>query len=134
MPLGWVLGVMSEFEFIEAYHLALDLVVNAAMNSVVVTFAYIVASYMAGEKLSKVAALGMTAIYSLFLLGPLGGMFGGCTRIIKTVERYFEIYPEGWAFQQMPGIDLYFVTLIPVLLAWLASLMYLHLYVRGKGN
>lgn len=121
---------MSEFEFIESYHLALDLVLDASMNGVAVTFAYILASYIAGKSLSKTAAVGMTTLYSLFLLGPLGGMLGGCTRIISTLERYLDTYPDGWAFERVPGVDLYLVVLLPVVLAWFASLIYLHLYVR----
>ena len=125
---------MSEFEFIEAYHLAQDWVLDASMSSVAVTFAYIVASYVAGENLSKTAAIGMTTIYSLFLLGPLGGMMGACTRIIGTIEQYRATHPEGWAFEQAPGVGVYLVALLPVVLAWFASLSYLHLYVRRNGS
>lgn len=125
---------MSEFEFIEAFYLALNALVDASMSTVAVTFAYIVAAYVAGKQLSQVAAIGMTTIYSLFLMAPLGGMLGACTQIQKTVDQYYASYPEGWAFEPISVVGLYLVSLLPVVLGWMGSLAFLHLYVRRHGT
>ena len=121
---------MSEFEFIEAFHLAQTWLIEAVMSGVAIISAYIVATYIVGEHLTKKVATGMTTIYSLFLVGPLGGMAAACTMMINTIEQYLSAYPEGWAFDEAPGVGLYLTTLFPLVLTWIASLFYLHLYAR----
>ena len=125
---------MSEFEFIEAFHLAQTWLIEAVMSGVAIISAYIVATYIVGEHLTKKVATGMTTIYSLFLIGPIGGVAEACRMMINTVEQYFATYPDGWAFVGTPGVGLYYTTLLPLVLTWVASLYYLHLYVRRNGT
>lgn len=122
---------MSEFEFIEAAHLAMDWLVNASMNSVAVTFAYIIASYFAGSGLSKFSAIGLSLLYSLFLIGPMSGIVVASGRYIQTTGQYHIEYPDGWALQEIPSLSTMLVMgLLPVALGWLASIAFLHLYIR----
>jgi len=124
---------MSEFEYIEAAQLAMNWLIDGSINTVGVTFAYIVAAHLAGVGLSKLAAVGLSVLYSLFIIGPVSGMLGGARNHVFTVMHYHEAFPDGWAFGDTPDfLYLIAITIGPLFLAWLGSLSYLHLYVR-KG-
>ena len=124
---------MTEFEHIEAAQLAMNWLIDGSLNTVTVTFAYIVAAYIAGAQLSKLAAIGMSTLYTLFILGPIGGILGATRNYVMTIKHYHEAYPGGWAFGDTPDLTVVtFMTVSPLILGWLGSLAYLHFYLR-KG-
>ncbi|GAB5498397.1 MAG: hypothetical protein PsegKO_07080 [Pseudohongiellaceae bacterium] len=124
---------MDEFEYIEAAQLAINSMIDGSMNTVGVTFAYIVAAYLAGQNLTKSAAVGLTILYTLFIVSPISGVLGATRSYVLTIERYHQVFPDGWAFGAPPGLfELGVINIGPLALGWLGSLFYLHFYVR-KG-
>lgn len=125
---------MTEFELIEVSVLVVEGFSNAGMNFVTVVFAYIAAAHFAGEKLSKTAAVSISIIYSLWLLGPLSVFLGYTELGNQTAAEYERLYPDGYAkSEQSNQIATMSLIFAPYILGWVGSLVYMHGYVR-KGN
>ena len=95
--------------------------------------AYVVAAHFVGKSLPQIVAIAISFTYSLFLIGPALGVYGAINRISFIRAQYFLAYPDGSAFS--PGnTGLLVLALIPLVVGWVGSLLYLHAYVRRSHD
>ena len=124
---------MTEYELVELSMAGLANLGAAAMYFVTIVFAYLVAAYAVGAKLSKWTAWCFSALYSAALIFPYQGIQVGFYRYNRSVEEYLLHYPDGMAFAGATGAisaTTYYLSVAPLALAWLASLVYMHAHVR----
>ena len=122
---------MTEFEFLTATDAALGFAVEAARFFFTVFAAYVLAAHFAGKSLSKLVAVLISVLYSLFLTGPIAGIFESIESFAHLQTLYFQQYPDGVIVRRrdFPGTVL-LITVAPLVLGWFASLFYMHGYVR----
>jgi len=122
---------MTEFEYIEAASIAIEFVRSAAMDFVAVFFAYCVCAHFAGSSMPRRVAMGVSLIYTLFLLNPFAGLFGGMTNYLSLMSAGFENFPHSAFFREAPNtvVPRLLVLTAPIL-GWLASLAYMHFWIR----
>jgi len=124
---------MTEFELIEAASFANTAIRDSAMNVVTVFFAYVVCSYLAGARLTRTAAYSVSIIYSLFLLGPFFGVALNSVIVVTIQENYNSSYPNGVYYTQtVDAIVVLLIALTPLLVAWISSLIYMHMHIRKQ--
>ncbi len=122
---------MSEFELIEIAAVANEGVRGAGMNFVTIVFAYVVASHLAGSRLSRAATVSISIIYSLWLIGPIISLFGHLDLYYKTANEYLRLFPEGYAGSAPMAFEVILLFAIgPSALGWIGSLIYMHIYIR----
>ena len=86
---------MSEFEFVEIFHLNAEYLGTSAMNVFSIFVAYTLAAHFAGKQLSRNVAIFVSAVYSLFLLGPFVGILSSTTDMENIKNTYSIKYPAG---------------------------------------
>jgi hypothetical protein len=123
---------MSEFEYIDAYQNGIELIAMAAMDFSTLFFAYVVAAYLVGKSIRKPIAIAMSTIYSFFLLGPFAAMFSTQLSVNNLLAEALQIFPNSAYFKdQAPSVVFgMLVGFTPGLVAWIASLFYMHGYLR----
>ncbi|MDE0884208.1 MAG: hypothetical protein OSB70_01605 [Myxococcota bacterium] len=127
---------MSEFEFVELAHLNTAYLGTSAMNVFSIFVAYTLAAHFAGKLLSRNVAAFVSAVYSLFLIGPLAGIVMATTDLENIKGAYLIEYPAGILLSPS-GASLsgtIALTLAPALCGWLGSLAYMHAVVREKDR
>ena len=132
-PVDSAFGViMSEAEAYEALMTTLEMSVLASMNFVAIVFAYLVAAHVGGKSLPRNVAIGLSPIYSIFLVPPFMGCFLNLSRAFDAGAYLTSQYPDSWAAQgSLVPIGVYsFMFGLPMFAGWLGSLYYLHKYVR----
>ena len=88
-------------------------------------------AHFAGKTFSKLVAMSISTLYSLFLTGPLTGIFLNVYSVAHLEALYFEQYPRGQIVRSLGSPELLlFIIAFPLLLGWLASLVYMHGYIR----
>ena len=126
---------MSEFELIEAWYLGGQSLANSFVSSSTVIFAYIVVAHFIGKSLDSKIAIALTALYSLFLVGALGSRVPALAQLYAVALEYSQRYPDGVGLIEHPPLNLlYMVGLMPFVLAWIASICYLHFHIRKQTN
>ena len=125
---------MTEYELIEVSLASLEGLGYAGMNIVAVVFAYVVAAHFVGKKLSRAAAVCLSIVYSLWLIGPSIGFIRHLELTITTATEYLRLFPNGYAAEQ-PGNFVTSLILVygPYFMGWIGSLIFMHLYIR-KSN
>ena len=125
---------MTEYELVDLSMSAQANLATAGLGFASITFAYLVAVYVVGRKVSPAIAVCLSGIYTLTLLGPIMGMIGSIDRMDWTMSEYVRLFPEGSAFGGEDGISgvAFALTLFPYISGWGASVVYLHAYIRGK--
>jgi hypothetical protein len=84
-----------------------------------------------GVLLGFAVAISVSILYSLFLTGPLAGIFLTVYKTAHLEAIYFEQHPSGQIVRSEGSPEvLVFRIAFPLLLGWLASLIYLHGYIR----
>ena len=122
---------MTEFEFLTAIGDAFGFSVQAAMGFFTVFGAYVLTAHFAGKALSKPVAISISVLYSIFLSGPVTGIFLAAYKVEHLENLYFEQYPAGEIVRSFGSPEiLLFIIAFPLLLGWLASLVYMHGYIR----
>lgn len=104
------------------------------MDFVTVFFAYAVSSHMFGNSFSKPVAIAVTVIYSLFSLVTFFTLVDSTFNATELISGLNTSHPDSVyevAASTTLGLT---VTLGPLIAAWLASVIYLHVYVRGKAG
>ena len=122
---------MTEFEYIQAVDLAYATIPGSAMNFITIVFAYIVASFFAGNKLPRIAAVSASIVYSVSLIGPVLAIVTSGQQMVLLQTQYLEVFPEGIFVQKTLGtMSILLVAVTPLLVGWLASLCFMHLHIR----
>ena len=122
---------MTEYEFLTAIGDAFSFAVQAAMAFFTVFGAYVVTAYLAGESFSKTVAVSLSTLYTLFLTGPVSGIFVNVYERARLEALYFRQYPEGQIVQEgLPPSVILVVIVGPLVIGWVLSLAYMHGYVR----
>lgn len=127
---------MSEIDFVEINLMGLEGLNSSGMSFVTVVFAYVVAAYVAGEKLPRLPAILLSIIYTLFLIGPLMGVFINLAAIAVNTTEYQNAFPEGARNQAgslANSATAYVVGVVPLITGWLASLLFMHAYIRNDA-
>ena len=129
----------NNIEFVEIYYLTVGGMLNNFVVMSTGISAYFVAGHIAAKNFPRTIAVSMSLIYSLFLFGPLTAYYARYEAANSIVREYYLAYPEGWAMPQITflfqwsGIGI--LTVIgPIPLFWLASIYYVHFYVRRTTN
>lgn len=126
---------MTEFEILKLADIYLTRMAVASMDITTVFFAYVVCAFLAGSKIRRLLAVGVSVMYSLFLLGPTAVLFTGSRYLATTYQQYNTLFPHG-AFPAWTDSSWVITTLpiVPVILAWITSLIYMHAYVRERNE
>ena len=123
---------MTEFEFFQMWRSYIEMFVGTSMNALAVFLPYVAVAFLVGKDLSRKVALGLSVIYSLFTLGPVTGMINGIAGTLRTATQYHAQFPDGLAIPESPpSAVLYVFVLVPVVVGWVGSLVYMHQVVRG---
>lgn len=111
----------------------MDLAVLASMNFVAIVFAYLVAAFATGERLPRPVAIGVSIIYSIFLVPHFSGCLGAIDRAFSAGAHLSTSFPGSWATAGPPlPMEVQFAFFgIPMLLGWIGSLYYMHFYLRS---
>jgi hypothetical protein len=122
---------LTEFEILKLADIYLTRMAVASMDITTVFFAYVVCAFLAGSKLSRFLAVGVSVMYSLFLMGPTAVLFTSSRYLAATYQQYNTLFPHG-AFPAWTDSSWVITTLpmVPVILAWTSSLIYMHANVR----
>ena len=124
---------MTEYEFGELYALIQD---AAYMQYLVFTgalFAYLIAGHLVGLSLPKKLATGISTIYSLFVLLPVGAYWMEMSRMSALALDYQAKYPGGYVVPEIISSPFNGAVLILLMfIAWLGSIYYVHFHVRGS--
>ncbi len=121
---------MTEFEYIDATAMALDLARSAGMDFIAVFFAYVVVSYLVGAKIPTFVAGAITVTYTLFAIGPIVAMRFSVTAAFDLAREALVTFPESVFFTSFPLDANPGLFLTAQCLGWLLSVLYLHLYQR----
>ena len=125
---------MSEFENYEALMMTMEMAVFASMNFVAIVFAYLVAAFVTGQKLSRTVAVTLSTTYTIFLVPHFAGCFGNITTTYAAGVHLSATFPDSWtaASATMPMAWLLALFGVPMILGWVGSLFYMHGYVRAS--
>lgn len=122
---------MTEFEFIEATTMSVELARGAAMDFVTLFFAYSLCAHFVGKGLPKLIALTITFVYTIFLINPLLGMATGVLNYVRLSAAGLHSYPNSPVFQGVNSeIQVLLTTILPALISWMFSIIYMHVYIR----
>ena len=80
-------------------------------------------------------AVFLSFIYTAFLIAPLLGLINSLQLNFRVQDQYTTLFPNGW---MVPETDmrlfLVMISVLPLLGGWIGSLLYMHLFVRGKAS
>ena len=125
--------MMNEFEYYQVFNMARSGVPNAAMDFIYLVFAYIIASYLAGKELPRFIAVAASTVYTIALIGPLFGVLIGISQAIQISSEYQLAFPEGGLLQgRVDSWFAYVIAVSPLIVGWLASILFLHIFIRGS--
>jgi hypothetical protein len=126
---------MTEYEFLEAGVLYSERVLDSAMNLITVVFAYLAASHFVGRRLPGAVAIGLSSIYSLWILATMVAIASFLSSGFEVQVQYRNEYSGGWVYPNEPVQEFWLlVSLLPMFLAWIGSLYYLHSIIRRDGE
>ena len=122
---------MSEFELVEIIYLTRQQISTLFTEASSVTFLYILVAHFAGKNLPTTIAIGLTSLYTLFLLGPLGAYVAINFEQQATSLEILDKYPDNiLALGVLPTWGILILGLGPYLLAWAGSIFYMHRHIR----
>ena len=125
---------MSEFEYYEAAVMASSVISNSAMDFTYLVFAYIVACHLAGKMFPQFVARLASIVFTLSLIGPMLGVISGIGQLNLIGSEYQLAFPEGGILQEflVDSALIYTIIVTPLIVGWVSSILFLHLYVRGN--
>jgi uncharacterized membrane protein YecN with MAPEG domain len=123
---------MTEFEALELIDILQSRVASSSMDCITVFFAYVVCVYLVGKKLVPKMAIGISVLFSCFMLGPMTAIAVNAYNLSAMATRYEDKFglTDIWLGPAMSPVLTVSLTLVPLILAWVAALWYLHGYVR----
>ena len=124
---------MSEFELFQVMDMQQTRVASNAMNFITLVFAYAVAAFLVGRILNRLITIALTLVYSMALIGPFLSTFSAARGLAISVEIFRSNFPDSllltntdWA----SNIPIVATAVLPLLLGWSISIIYMHAYVR----
>jgi hypothetical protein len=125
---------MTEYEYIQSIFYNYELMKSWYMDFITVFFAYVVTGHLFGGSLSRSVAMAVTVIYSLFSFVTFITLIGSTLYATDLIGGMNSSYPDA-VLRTEPATFLGLtLTLGPLLIAWLARIIYLHAVVRKNGN
>lgn len=123
---------MTEFEALELIDILQSRVASSSMDCITVFFAYVVCVYLVGKTLVPKLAIGISVLFSCFMLGPMTSIAVNAYNLSVTATRYEDKFgsTDIWLGPAMSPVLMVSLTMMPLILAWVAALWYLHGYVR----
>ena len=123
---------MTEFEALGLIDILHSRVASSSMDCITVFFAYVVCVYLVGKKLVPKLAIGISVLFSCFMLGPMISIAVNAYNLSAMATRYEDKFgpTDIWLGPAMSPVLTVSLTLVPLILAWVAALWYLHGYVR----
>ncbi len=85
---------MRESEFIELIIQAQVSGGSGAMNFITVLFAYLIATYFAASRLSRIQVWGITIVYSAFMAMSLVGISVSVNLTMNLIAQFAQAYPD----------------------------------------
>ena len=126
---------MNEYELLEAIRSAQDSAANGSMDFVAVLFGYIAAAYLVGKDLPRAVAVLVSLLFSGWLVARVLGVYASMNQLLILISRYQHEFPESPLFSaDMPQWVPMAIALGPLILAWMASLLFLHIYIRRRTS
>ena len=126
---------MTEFEFLETFAIAKQDVFNNFVVISTVIFAYLAAGHFIARDLSTKIMRGLTLIYCFFLIAPMSTYWLAWSYSLVVIREYESLYPDGWLLGGTGGVPILLIfTFMPIVLAWLGSIYYVHYIVRKDAN
>ena len=127
---------MSEFEYYEALMMSVELSALAAMNYLAIVAMYLIAAYVAGNKLPRSIAVVTTLIYSMFLIPPFVGTLGNMRRAFQVGGEAQMVFPESVLFGGAGSVVTFGAYLLlfgfPMIAGWIGSIYFMHKYARNE--
>jgi len=122
---------MNPAEYLELMNMESNSAGLHGMNGVSILFAYVVAAYFVGIKLSKRQLVAVNFVYSFFLTIPvlacLGSVRTGAIHTSRFITEHPEIAAEyGFTGGGTPLAYFFYANLILWVFAWVFSLMFMH--------
>ena len=107
-----------------------------AMDGVAILFAYVVAAHFAGKMLSHVQVIGLTCVYTLFLLVPVTGAMQSSERVEIYTRQFREAHPEIASNHLNTSYysNLDVILGIVFITAWMLSILYMISVRRAKAG
>ena len=95
-------------------------------------FAYVVCVYLVGKKLVPKLAIGVSVLFSYFMLGPMTVIAVNAYNLSVMADRYEDNFgpTDIWLGPTMSPVLTVSLSLVPLILAWVAALWYLHGFTR----
>ena len=126
---------MGEAETLEIFYMQAQVLQSMGMDALSIFFAYVICTHLVGKNLSRPIAVGLTIIYSVFFGGQLVGIFATTGQLSATAYTYMAAFPENpYGFDSSALSTMGFVSgLLPLVCGWIASVLYMHAYVRRGG-
>ncbi len=124
---------MTEFETLELFDILLNRVASSSMDCITVFFAYAVCVYLVGKNLVPKLAIAVSILFSLFMSGPMTSIAVNAYNISAVAIRYEENFGPAdiWLGPAISPVLMISVSLVPLVLAWVAALGYMHGHVRN---
>jgi hypothetical protein len=124
--------MMSEAEVLELIDILFGRVGSSSMDCITVFFAYVVCVYLVGKKLVPKLAIGVSVLFSYFMLGPMTVIAVNAYNLSVMATRYEDKFgpTDIWLGPTMSPVLTVSLSLVPLILAWVAALWYLHGFVR----
>ena len=127
---------MEESEVVELIYINMDAVGVNVMNIAAIVFAYLVCAYLVGKELTRNLAIGISFCFTIFIAPVLVGCFSRFSHIFSLAHYYKDNYPDGPLAQDFDVFldgSVFAAAMLPVVIPWIGSLLYMHRYVR-KGE
>lgn len=126
--------MMKEVEIFETLMMSVELSAFMSVNFLAVFVVYIVAAYVLGRKVTGTMAVSMSTVYSLFLIPPFIGVIGNLRRAYDLGNYLRNMFPDSPLATESPmSFELSaMLFVVPMMVAWVGSLYFMHAYVRGK--
>jgi len=115
---------MTEYEIVDALSSLRAEIGGHVMNFAAVLFGYLVTAYFVGGKLSRFQVTAITAVYIIFLPGPLTGAYEAAT----TMKNIYYAHPDVTTY---PLAASHYIVAIPILVpaivlsSWVISVLFM---------
>ena len=123
---------MTEYEYLELYVTVKQATAADGMNCLVIISAYLVAIYVAAERLSSLFLWPIAILYTVFLAGPTISAARGFLAMDALVIDFASRIPDSSLIPPLIGRSAY-VTSGVVVVAWLFSLIFT-IYISRRAS
>ena len=122
---------VTEYEYLELFALTKQATSADSMNCLVIISAYLVAAYVAGNRLPFVFLLPIVTLYTIFLAGPAAAAMQGFQRMDAVTTEFAGHFPDSTLIPPLVGPAAYIVPGV-VVVGWALSLAFT-IYIRKRS-